>query len=287
MNIFVILVKITQRLCRILDKKERTMNITIGADPEVFVTKDNEFVSAHKLIRGTKEKPYRVTKGAVQVDGMALEFNIDPSSNKKTFLLNIKTVLSTLEHMVPNHKLSFDSVAYFNKKYLASLPEEATDLGCDPDFNAWTGKINTSPDKKVMFRTAAGHIHIGWTEGMLDQDPIHFDVCKRIVKQLDYYLGLPSVLFDKETKRRELYGKAGAFRPKSYGVEYRVLSNRWLTSDTLIEWVYDNTMSALNSMRERGELVSKCGDIQDIINNSDLKKAEQLIKENEIGVPNV
>ena len=28
-----------------------------------------------------------------------------------------------------------------------------------------------------------------------------------------------------------MYGKAGAFRPKPYGMEYRVLSNFWLTSD--------------------------------------------------------
>lgn len=263
------------------------MDITIGADPEIFVTKDNKFVTAHKLIHGTKKEPYKVARGAVQVDGMALEFNIDPSSNKKTFLLNIRTVLSTLDRMVPEHKLSFDSVAYFSKEYLSSLPEEATDLGCDPDFNAWTGQMNVAPDRTAMFRTAAGHIHIGWTNSISEKDPIHFDICKRIVKQLDYYLGLPSLLFDKETKRRELYGKAGAFRPKSYGVEYRVLSNKWLTSDTLIEWVYDNTITALEDMRKEKELVNKHGDIQDVINSSDFKRAKQIIKENNIGVPDV
>ena len=263
------------------------MDITIGADPEVFVTKNNKFVTAHNLIRGTKKEPYKVKCGAVQVDGMALEFNIDPSSNRKTFLLNIKTVLATLESMVPEHSLSFDSVAYFNKEYLSSLPEEATELGCDPDFNAWTGQINSSPDESVMFRTAAGHIHIGWTEGMLDDDPVHLDVCKRVVKQLDFYLGLPSIIFDNETKRRELYGKAGAFRAKSYGVEYRVLSNKWLTSDTLINWAYDNTISALEDMRKEKELVDKYGDIQEIINGSDFKRAKQIIEENKIGVPDV
>jgi hypothetical protein len=41
--------------------------------------------------------------------------------------------------------------------------------------------------------------------------------------------------------RRELYGKAGAFRPKPYGVEYRVLSNRWLNSEALIRWVYNQS----------------------------------------------
>ena len=50
---------------------------TIGADPEVFVADSltNTFVSAHDLVPGTKLEPFAVNKGAVQVDGMALEFN--------------------------------------------------------------------------------------------------------------------------------------------------------------------------------------------------------------------
>lgn len=263
------------------------MDITIGADPEVFVTKDGEFVSAHKLVQGTKSEPYKVNRGAVQVDGMALEFNIDPAGDRETFLLNINTVLHTLASMVPEHELSFSSVADFSKEYLASLPKEATELGCDPDFNAWSGDINNAPDGDSLFRTAAGHVHIGWTEGMLDDDPIHYKICRKIVKQLDFYLGLPSVLFDKEIKRRELYGKAGAFRPKPYGVEYRVLSNMWLTSNSLIDWVYNNTIIALENLGKYEDLANVYGDIQEIINTSDYDKAKQIIEENKIGVPNV
>jgi len=267
--------------------ERKTMGITIGADPEIFVTKENEFVSAHKLVLGTKSEPHKVDRGAVQVDGMALEFNIDPASDKETFLLNIKTVLNTLEGMVPEHKLSFNSVADFSKEYLASLPKEATELGCDPDFNAWTGQINNAPDGDALFRTAAGHVHIGWTEGMLEDDPIHYKICRKVVKQLDFYLGLPSILFDKETKRRELYGRAGAFRPKPYGVEYRVLSNMWLTSDSLIEWTYSNTIKALQDLKEKEDLANVCGDIQSIINTSNYDKAKQIVEENKIGLPNV
>ena len=53
------------------------MNILIGADPELFVKKDGVVVSGHDLIQGTKADPFPVQDGAVQVDGMALEFNIE------------------------------------------------------------------------------------------------------------------------------------------------------------------------------------------------------------------
>jgi len=60
---------------------------------------------------------------------------------------------------------------------------------------------------------------------------------------MDLYLGVPSVLMDKGELRKQLYGKAGAYRMKPYGVEYRTLSNFWIFSDTTIGWVWDNTDS--------------------------------------------
>jgi hypothetical protein len=59
------------------------MEFKIGADPEFFLRDKatGKFVSAHGLIPGTKRQPMKVDKGAVQVDGMALEFNIDPVTN--------------------------------------------------------------------------------------------------------------------------------------------------------------------------------------------------------------
>jgi hypothetical protein len=52
-------------------------------------------------------------------------------------------------------------------------------------------------------------------------------------------------MWDKDATRRQLYGKAGAFRPKPYGMEYRVLSNRWLDSEPLMRWVYNTLQTAM------------------------------------------
>lgn len=218
------------------------MDIKIGCDPEFFVKKNGEFVSAFGLVEGTKSMPTRVKNGAVQVDGMALEFNISPATNAKQFLDNINSVLTQFRDIIPNDYLfAFTPVAPFSLEYMATQPPEATALGCTPDYNAWTGKINPKPHADVPFRTASGHIHIGWTEDTDPLDPEHFEACCMLTKQLDQSLGLAERFWDMDTQRKALYGARGAFRPKPYGVEYRVLSNAWLSTPDLISFIYDAT----------------------------------------------
>ena len=43
------------------------------------------------------------------------------------------------------------------------------------------------------------------------------DTSLALVKYMDVFLGVPSVIKDKDTKRRSLYGKAGCFRLTDYG----------------------------------------------------------------------
>jgi len=133
---------------------------------------------------------------------------------------------------------------------------------------------------KVDYRTAAGHIHIGWLDDVLQnpEDAAHMTTCARIVQQLDFYLGLPSLFYDMDTERRNLYGRAGSFRPKPYGVEYRVLSNQWLKSTARITWIYRATQDALQNLLQGNSLATKHGDIQDVINTSNRRAAQQIIE---------
>lgn len=227
------------------------LKLKVGADPELFMMKGEEFISAHGVIPGTKKDPYQVKDGAVQVDGMALEFNIDPAIDEEGFLANLNSVMNTLIEMVGDKADSIvaSPVAEFSAEYFAVQPVEAKELGCDPDYSAWEyGEVNPKPDGDVNFRTGAGHIHVGWTEGQDITNPEHIEACIMMAKQLDCYLGVPSVLFDGDIKRRELYGAAGAFRPKPYGVEYRTLSNKWLESEELIKFIYRQTEKAFKGL---------------------------------------
>lgn len=229
------------------------LDILVGADPECFVRKVGKkaFHSAHGLIPGDKKNPYKVHQGAVQVDGMALEFNIDPAKNEREFIENITGVMGIMKGMVPGYELVPVPVANFTEAHMKKQPKEAKELGCEPDFNAWLdGAANPRPNGDVNFRTGAGHVHIGWTKDVDVNDPGHREACIMAAKQLDYYLGLGSLLYDPDTKRRTLYGAAGAFRPKPYGVEYRVLSNAWLQSEALMAWVYRMTKKGINDLFE-------------------------------------
>ena len=228
-----------------------SLNILVGADPEVFVRKTGkkQFQSAHGLIEGDKKNPQKVHLGAVQVDGMALEFNIDPAKNEKEFITNITEVMKIMGEMVPGYEMVAQPVAKFTPTIMKKQPKEALELGCEPDFNAWMeGQVNPRPDGAVNFRTGAGHVHIGWTNGVDINDPGHREACIMATKQLDYYLGLGSLLYDPDTQRRTMYGAAGAFRPKPYGVEYRVLSNAWLQSEELMGWVYRMTTKGIEDL---------------------------------------
>lgn len=235
-------------------------DIYIGADPELFVmdVTTKRFVSAHNLLPGTKQTPFEVNCGAVQVDGTAAEFNIWPCNEREKFVSNIREVTKSMADIIksfnPSAPMNFDLVAvptaFYPKKYFSSLPDSAKELGCDPDYNAWTGEVNEKPDGRVTYRTGGGHVHVGFTEGKDIGDKTHLFDCMSVVKQLDTVLYIQSRVFDRDTRRRELYGKPGAFRPKAYGTEYRTLSNFWVGDPDLVGWVFDATQSAVKLLFE-------------------------------------
>lgn len=251
------------------------LQILIGCDPEIFMVKDGKFVSAHGAVPGDKKNPFKVNKGAVQVDGMALEFNIDPAKNEKEFITNLQTVMGILKEMVPEYELSAVPVADFDEAVMKAQPLEALELGCEPDFNAWEGgAVNPRPNGEVNFRTGAGHVHIGWGQDFDINDPNHIEACCMVAKQLDYYLGLGSLLYDEAgVKRRVMYGAPGCYRPKPYGVEYRVLSNAWLKDEKLMAWVYRNTIKGVDRLMGGVRAYDVWGDLA-----REMLKAEEVSK---------
>ena len=245
-----------------------TKTVLIGADPEVFIYNEvlSHPVSAHDLVPGTKKDPQKVPLGAIQVDGLAAEFNINPAKTKKEFVKNIKHVQGILLKLVQkknkNLKLLAQPSISFPSFILKDLPDTVLELGCDPDYSAYTMDVNPKPNSSVNFRTGAGHVHVGFLEKPIDEDTIysdeHFERCADLVRNLDFVLHPMSKLWDTDTIRNQLYGCKGAFRPKTYGVEYRVLSNAWLKRTELIEYVYSMT-KAVSIRWLNGEKVLEMG----------------------------
>lgn len=258
------------------------MQILIGADPELFVrdTKTGQFITAHGLVEGTKEKPQPVQFGAVQVDGMALEFNIDPAKTVEEFELYITKVREQMTRLIdPSYELVPQPTCYFDQEYFDGCPAKAKDLGCNPDWNAWTERQNDRPSTSEPFRTGAGHLHIGFTKDQDVSDPDFIQECYMVVKQLDVWVGMYSPLWDGDVKRRSLYGQAGACRIKPYGVEYRPLSNAWLRTPELTRWVFKQTWSAVNALSKSFYSFEEYGEMaRDIINSTEKQNPATLIR---------
>jgi len=185
------------------------MTLTIGADPELFVTDGNVIVSGIGKVGGSKDEPRPVPCGAVQEDNVLAEFNIDPCTNAVTFVHKIATVTAELDRILKLHGLKTicQSSHTFDREILLAAGHKAMEFGCDPDINCWTCEINEAPNPYTDLRTAGGHVHVGYDNPTLDRS-------YEVACILDYLLGAPSVLLDGDTQRRAMYGQAGACRIK-------------------------------------------------------------------------
>jgi hypothetical protein len=136
-------------------------------------------------------------------------------------------------------------------------------------------------------RTAGGHVHVGGFFTNNPHSPVQMGMSAYLSRLLDRYLGVYSILWDKDDNRRSMYGQAGCFRPKPYGMEYRSMSNAWTFNKKLIRVVYDGVEQALTRMFSEQEVEEVYGsqEIRQIINSSDRnhsffknnRKAEEIL----------
>ena len=241
----------------------------LGADPEVFLKNKAALVSVVGKVDGNKWNPWQVPdlpKGfTLQQDNVALEFGIPPAANKTEFIRHIQTVKAAGKKYLKGLSYSTESCAIFPKSEMNTA--EAHVFGCEPDFNAWTHKENNKPTPPhPHMRSAGGHIHV---ETTLDKEAV--------VRAMDCRIGITSVLMDNGEDRRQLYGKAGAYRPKPYGVEYRTPSNWWIFNARLIGWVWDETSKALAAVAGGDMFLDTT--IRECIDNNDKHLAQKLVKQ--------
>ena len=274
------------------EKTKGVLGFKMGADPELFMratTQGKPWVSAFNLVPGTKKKPHPVEGGAVQHDGMAAEYNINPASTAAEFVAVNKQVLIELSKLVPEYELVNRPSVTFSDKVWEGVVDEERELGCEPDLNAYTMEENKPPTPEVKYRTGSGHIHIGWTEGMDINDPGHREACSMLVKELDIYIGMIMAWLDSSEPaklRKTLYGKAGAMRVKPYGVEYRTPSNAWVGNDVLTEWIFSNAKLAFDNLMSGKSLTKKVRPSEYINSNkADIFNVPYLAKTNNIPLP--
>ncbi len=267
-----------------MEPTSQIVNPLLGSDPEVFVYAEDfkAIFPVLDLLGGTKKepKPLAVPGFFVQEDNVLAEYNIPPSKTKEEFVANIHTGLELLEKALPQgFKPIVQSSYRFNQDLL--IDPRAMVFGCDPDFNAWTREENEPPDvlSDPTLRSSGGHVILGY-------DNPHPETNATIVKFFDAYLGIPSVILDRDTNRRKLYGKAGAYRDKDFGVEYRTLSSFWIQNKNYTAWVWNQVMEAVKKFNSGDEsIISHDKYIINTINTASVKNAEKFVEAFKIDLP--
>lgn len=229
----------------------------IGSDPEYFLEKNGRPISAVGLIPGSKKSPFKIGEHeSVQLDNVALEFNVKPSDTPEEFIESLgvchEWAYNHFQSIDPTIQLLAQPSVEFEDSELDTI--EAKRFGCDPDFNAWEGgSPNCSPNASTNLRSCGGHIHVGLS---LDgDDPIDVD---RFIRLMDKNVGVYTTSVCGDERRRELYGKAGAYREKPYGVEYRTPSISWLKTEESIRKVFElveQTIEEYNSGADADPMV--------------------------------
>ena len=211
-----------------------------------------------------------VTVGAVQEDNVMAELNIEPALTAKQFVKRTNEVIESLTSIITPHGLHYKIMDFqkFDPEFLKSA--QAKQFGCDPDYNIYTLKQN-----------------------VVDTKLLHAENIRT-----DFFIGLPLTIVERESQRKSFYGKAGSFREKEYGIEYRTPSNIWLSSDESMSWIFRQIKTMMSEVMyalpddsvprfERKILDIGENAFQEIINNGYVDDAYDICENYGIEIPSM
>ena len=266
-------------------------SVLIGSDFEMFLrNKEGKIISAIPFNSGTKAEPEKLSKKGccIQRDGVLQECNVPPVKldQGSTFAKNVEFVKGfIMGSFGSKNDLELVCCASAELEDDQLLDPEAHEIGCDPDFNAWdNGNINEKPASFASgLRSCGGHIHFSYpnADTLISMD---------LMKCFDLHLTVPFLLIDPDERRRQLYGKAGAFRicdwGKAAGFEARTLSNYWLSSKETILYVFKQLNQMFDYYNTKGmkEINKDNEHIINAINNSNIELALQLCEKYDVNV---
>ena len=238
----------------------------MGCDPEFFfVDNSGKTTGAEKVLpeKGLQYNPYNSTRADemsnIVIDGVQSELNPRPGACRANLGNEIAACFRVLQKTLAakgSINVSFEPVVKLSREELHSLSEKSKVFGCAPSTNIYQqaeSQIRVNP-KRYLKRSAGGHIHLGdGGSKKINKALTNFDV---MVPILDIIVGNTCVLLDRDPsnkERRKNYGRVGEYRPKSYGLEYRTLSNFWLRSYQLMSFVMGLARFAVHVVAQTDE----------------------------------
>lgn len=268
-------------------------SFTMGADPEMFVEDENGVIipafdflqppTNPHIYGGAGNSP---KKYSLFWDGFQAEFTIPEKTCLEYYSDAIQEGLTALYRAAikhnPNARLSLKSVMEVPQEIMQRATGEQQQFACSPSKNIYTESGESDPiiidPAEVLKRPAGGHIHLGG--GNIQK----FDK-KEMIKAIDAIAAVSCVSmfagFD-DPERRKLYGRAGEYRDTSYGFEYRVLSNAWLTHPLIMHIAVDLVRRATHIGAKGLLKYWKCPTEETIriINECDVTAARKVLLEN-------
>lgn len=181
----------------------------------------------------------------------------------------------------PNARLTLQNVVELPTDVLTKADDKYIQFRCSQSYNIYNDPGAKVQDaRQYKFRCSGGHIHFGLTRSLTAPG------IEQIVRGLDGILGIIGVsLADgiDNPERRRTYGRAGEFRLPSHGIEYRVLSNFWLTHPAITMLVFDIARASLR-FAESG-LFNLCWNSREeetrgVINDCDVEGARRILRRN-------
>lgn len=265
-------------------------NFTIGSDPEIgiYSTLSKKIVSSIPVLKTDKNNPIvldRKTNTKFYADNVLAEFSFAPANSKEQFVDRFRNAFQKgQEFLGEDYKFALKAAhEYDSSEMKADYGINPLEIGCTPSFDFYKLQMCDSPQFTNNIRTQSTHIHIGNTKLQ------EFEAKHEGLKLIEIYLGLSSVIFDKDPSslaRRQYYGLSGSFRPCEYGAEYRIMSSYALNSPKLVDLTYDLVEHSLNHLFDgTGKDVINSLDTNQIrhsINSCNPKTAEELLKQAEL-----
>lgn len=242
--------------------------LSLGHDSEFFVVNGiGDIIDPATITSGTKRTPeHKGGRLTWQADGMALEIGSVSGFRLETFADKVHADYISTHNLLLD--MGFEIITNITRHIPHEMLEgEAGELGCTPDYNAYTARQNPKPSREALgnVRCVGRHLHIGATED--DGSRLTSKSKLELVKALDLTVGCGRIgdTFSAHSARSKFYGVAGSFRPKSYGVEYRVPSYNFLPhADRIVEAVRD-AIDIVNS-----------GELQELI---ELRGGEERVRQ--------
>lgn len=254
-----------------------------GNDPEIFATDEKG-----NLIPAFIFLPDKKTGAGVYWDGYQAEFTTQPDNCHGFQIDSVREGLlevhKRLTQKIPNGRLTIQNVFEISDEDRENAQDKHVELGCAPSKNAYgEDQVRVDNARALPYRFAGGHIHLGiYTEEKMARNNVAM-----AVKAMDAIAGVASVgmaaSFDIPV-RREYYGRAGEYRTPAHGVEWRTLSNFWLSHPAIAHLTLDLARKAANfgftGVHNRLFKYDE-QEVRNIINFCDVKAARKYVKANE------